>query len=600
MKTFEPPPGEVVELCQATVWEGLDLMGIGLFRLNDEGCLIQINNAARGILGIDDTQGCEKLHISKVDHILGSGLADQLDSILHDSTAFVRRNLRCTNSHGRFMVLNLCCIPISSTKPEDREVLGIVEDCINGHRDAASEINVRRQLSILSEVAAALSSSSELPQILKIILTGATASQGLCFNRAFLFLYDEQKNRLRGHMAVGPSSPDEAGDIWRQLDSMRMTLGELLDTHQGKADNKSDAVTSLITGLSIDLNEESVIRSTCQRGSWINLGNVPQIDPVTTTFIERLKTSRIALVPMVSKGSLRGLLAADNYITGQPISDDAVRLLQILANQAAVAMERAKLYDNERERAQQLQRTNALLAESQDQIIRIEKMSVIGELTSAVAHELRNPLTIIGGFANLLLKSPLSDEHREYLNIISSEIKRTESVLNHVLDFSLASRNENQLIDFSQLSERSLQLLLGRRQQTDISISLSLAHEKLMVYGNCDQLSHAIYQFLKLIAEDVIPPGTAEVRTEREKAQACLWVRVSCPDSTRDKTIKTLRQTLTSNKTSQRLTVLVAAETIKLHGGEYGVALGNDGLPSLYVKLPLTTEDEGEPTHLDR
>lgn len=591
MKTFEQLKKSGVELQHAAIWEALDRLGIGLFRLNDEGYLIQFNDAAAGMLGVDHTSGWDELHISKADRLLGSGLADQLETIIHGSSAFTRRNLSCTNNRGRFMVLNLSCIPVPSGEEGGREILGIIQDSSNSHQPVDESNYVHQELQILTVVAAALSSSSELGQIMKTILTGATASQGLGFNRAFLFLYVEQTNKLRGHMAVGPSSAEEAEHIWRQLDSMRMSLSELLDTHQSETDGNNDTITSLITDLCIDLNDDSLIRSACERGSWINLDDVAEIDPVTTAFVERLGTRKMALVPMLSKGSLMGLLVADNYITQQPISDDAVQLLQVLANQAAVAMERAKLYDTERERAEELQRANALLAESQDQIIKIEKMSVIGELTSAVAHELRNPLTIIGGFANLLLKSNLTDEQREYLNIISSEIKRTESVLVHVLDFSRASQNENRPIDFSSLAERNLHLLLGRLRRPDVSMSLSLAREKLMVHGNHDQLSHAVYQLLKLVAEDVIPPGTAEVRTERKDKQACLLIKISCPDSNREKTIKSLKQIFSDNKASQRLTVLVAAETIKYHGGGYGLAVGNDGLPSLYVELPLIEED---------
>lgn len=582
------------------VWDGLDRLGMGLFRLNEEGYVTQFNAVAAGILALDRYGAWDDLHISKVDRVLATGLADQFEDVINGSLTFVRKNLSCTNSRGRFMVVNLVGIPTRSGDGAGKEVWGIVEDCTSSDQEAADPNNVRQQLRILSEVAAALSSSFELRQILKIILTGATASQGLSFNRAFLFLYDEEADKLHGHMAVGPSSAEEAGRIWKRLDSMRLSLSELLDAHQSEAAGRTDALTSLIADLHVDLNGDSLISSACKTGTWINLEKVEEVDPVTTTFVERLGTPRIALVPMVSKGTLMGLLAADNYITQQPISDDAVQLLQVLANQAAVAMERAKLYDAERERAEELERMNLQLAESQDQIIKIEKMSVIGELTSAVAHELRNPLTIVGGFANLLLKSNLSDEQREYLNIISSEIKRTESVVDHVLDFSRASKNENRPIELSHLVQSSRELLLGRLRQRNVEMSLSLAHDKLMVHGNPDQLSHAVYQMLKLVAEDVIPPGTAEVRTERKDKRACVLVKISCPEGVREKTFKALKQIFADNKASQRLTVLVAVETIRYHGGEFGLAVGNDSRPYLYIELPLIEEVQGEPAHIDR
>ena len=592
MKACGTYPEITIDRLDSIIDTGLEQLGIGLFRLNSEGYITRLNEMASRLLAVNHRSSWDERHITTVDRVLETGLPDQLDNIINGSTVFIRKGLNCTNSRGRFMILDMVCFPVRNPDDHHDEIIGIIQDCTSNQHTNADQTYVRQPLHILAEVAAALSSSYELNQILKIILTGATASQGLGFNRAFLFLYDKQAQMLTGHMAVGPSSAEEAGHIWKNLDSMRLSLSELLDAHQNDSEVRADTLTNLISDLEVELKEDSLIGDACKTGRWINLEKLDKIDLVTRSFSEHLGTPRVALVPMVSKGNLMGLLAADNFITEQAISDDSVRLLQALANQAAVAMERAKLYDAERERARQLEQMNCQLAESQDQIIRIEKMSVIGELTSAVAHELRNPLTIIGGFANLLLKSDLSEEQREYLNIISSEIKRTESVVDHVLDFSRASKNENRPLELSNLTEQSFRLLQNRIRQREVKMTLSLASEKLMVYGNYDQLSHAVYQMLKLVAEDVIPPGTAEIRTERKLEQACLMIKVSCPDDCREKTIKALTQIFVENRASQRLTVLVAVETIRYHGGECGLASGSDGQPILYIELPFIKETQ--------
>ena len=93
MKTLEQLQKGTVELQHAAIWEGLDRLGIGLFRLNNEGYLIQFNDAAAAILGIDHASGWDELHISKADRVLGLGLADQFDTIIRGSSTFVRRNL---------------------------------------------------------------------------------------------------------------------------------------------------------------------------------------------------------------------------------------------------------------------------------------------------------------------------------------------------------------------------------------------------------------------------------------------------------------------------------------------------------------------------
>ena len=580
-------------------WEvsspGLDDLGIGVLILSHDGRLNDYNQAAAEMLDLDEQGSTEPIHMSHLAPVLGSSLSDAVADLSPEHPRSHRYGLHCSNRNGRHMLLDICCL---STRNGDLPtVVSLLHDVRWRHHVSDDERFLRQELQILTDVAAALSSSSELVQLLEVILTGATAGQGLGFNRAFLFLHEEDTNTLVGHMAVGPLSAEEAGSIWRNLDAKRLSLEELLDNKQRRPDEQSDGITQLITDFRVSLDEESIIGRVCREGAWLNLNMSEEIDPVTSSLAERLGTDKLALIPMVSKGNLLGLLAADNKITGHPISDEAVHLLQVLANQAAVAMERARLYEAQRERRCELERINQLLAESQNQIIKFEKMSVIGELTSAIAHELRNPLTVVGGFANLMLKAEMPEENREYLNIIAAEIKRAESVLHHVLDFSQASKGDNRSIDFSPLVQRSMELLKGRFSGRELPMFLSLAGPPLMVFGNYDQLSHAVYQFLKFVAEDLIQLGDAEVRTELKDDVAVMLVKIRCPEHDRDKVRKTLQRIFSQNRTSQRLTILVAGETVRYHGGNLGIACGEGSLPSLYIELPIMKEPQGEVSH---
>jgi len=578
--------------------EGLDRLGIGFLAFDHGGRFTQTNQTAVDMVTLDETGSGERPHLNQLASVFGTSLSDAFEEIRRGQAQAARMGIPCSNRHGRHMLLDLCCLPIGGEN-DASGVMCLLHDARQGHQLSDDTRLLRQELQILTDVAAALSSSSELVQILKVILTGATAAQGLGFNRAFLFLYQATTNELVGHMALGPGSPEEAGSIWKDLDAMRLSLEELLDSNQSDTDEPNDAVSRLITDFRVELNDRSAIGRACHDGKWLNLVVVADTDELTAAFARRLDTTKLALVPMVSKDHLMGLLAADNRITGRPISDEAVQLLQVLANQAAVAMERARLYDNQRERSRELERTNQLLAESQDQIIKFEKMTVIGELTSAVAHELRNPLTVVGGFANLMLKSDLPEENREYLNIISSEIRRAETVLDQVLDFSRASKGENRPVDLSQLVKRSLELLRGRLAPRELPMYLSLAGEKLTVFGNSDQLAHSVYQFLKLVAEELTPPGQAEVRTELTDNRAMILIKIRCPDDGSHSAGRTLQRIFLQNRTSQRLTVLVAGETIRYHGGNFGIACGDDSAPSLYIELPIIKEQPRESAHTD-
>ena len=93
-----------------------------------------------------------------------------------------------------------------------------------------------------------------------------------------------------------------------------------------------------------------------------------------------------------------------------------------------------------------------------ERVAHSERMAALGELAARVAHEIRNPLISIGGFARRLEKK-LSDDTSEYAKIIVNEVTRLENILKEILGFVRSSRikkvsvniNEfvNDIIDFS-------------------------------------------------------------------------------------------------------------------------------------------------------
>ncbi len=573
----------------ASLWQGLDCIDVGLFLLNSDGFLIRYNSTATRIFALD-TDAWGQKHISAIDTILATGLAGMVPGILDGSRSFCQKNISCTNPSGLYLVLDICCKAIAPQSGEPELILGVVRESETGRSNESTQIDHLEDLNILSTVASSLSSSCELEQILEVILTGATASQGLGFNRAFLFLYDSHTECLRGHLAVGPTSAEEAGYIWRELESKDLSLDEILQPGTRESVRNKNSTNRLIENMIFDLSDDSLIATACKDGVWMNLDAGDEIDTPTASFLDRLGSRNVALVPMVSKGHLTGMLAADCAITGKPISDGAVQLLQILANQAAVAMERSRLYEEQITRASQLEQLNILLGESQDHIIKIEKLSIIGELTAAIAHELRNPLAVVGGFANLMLKSDATEEQKQYLQIIASETARSEAILNQVLDFHKASKSDQCEFGFSDLVDKNLKLLKGRLRKLDVNITQSLSPQPMKVFGNYDQLSHAFYQFFRLVAEDLIPPGTAEVRTERKDNTAVMLIKINVEGRDRDKTVKALRQIFSENKAALRLMILVAGETIRYHGGSFGICSEETGAPTIFVELPIAQE----------
>jgi signal transduction histidine kinase len=484
-------------------------------------------------------------------------------------------------------------LTLKRTIPEDVTMNAIVNQPIEReiNHDALSmdvPSSPFDEVCILAEVSSALSSSNALSQILQVILTGATASQGVGFNRCFLFLYDEKQNELRGHMAVGPSSAEEAKQIWQQLSTTPISFGELLAERQKANEGQVDPITRRIEGMTISLVEHGLIRTICSEHTSINLEETTERDTATVTLLERLGTTSAAIIPMTVNSKLMGLLIADNLITGRKISDRDVRLLHMLANQAAVAMERAKLYESQLERVDELFLMNQLLADSQEQLVTTEKMSFVGELTTAVAGELKHPISVIEGFASILNHTALTDDQREYLRILHQETKRLESVVSRLGEFCNVSRLPYRNFDFNELIQELVNTNRGRDRRLETMISLTVCSESLPVMGNRAQLSMAIEQILKLIIDELPTPIHIELRTESVRQIATLYIRLTYQEQNAAMCGKSLQSMLTSRGNSVRLPALFAGETIRFHGGTVGCDILPNANVLLYFSLPLT------------
>jgi two-component system, NtrC family, sensor kinase len=132
-------------------------------------------------------------------------------------------------------------------------------------------------------------------------------------------------------------------------------------------------------------------------------------------------------VPITSKEKLIGLLNLGHKEEKDIYSSEDLELLSTLANQAAIAIENARLYEN--------------LKQSQDTLRRADRLSSLGLLTAGLAHEIRNPLVAIRTFTQLLPERYDDAEFREgFQGLALKEVDRICGLINDLLSFARPSR----------------------------------------------------------------------------------------------------------------------------------------------------------------
>ena len=143
----------------------------------------------------------------------------------------------------------------------------------------------------------------------------------------------------------------------------------------------------------------------------------------------RALTSAV-MTPLRSSGMVIGTVTVMNRRGGRPFRDDDLYLLQALADQAALGLDRANVFEES-------QRNAVALAEKNRELEHATQLK--DEFLANVSHELRTPLNAIIGFSELLLTGdvgPVNDAHREFLESIHRNGKHLLHLINSVLDLS--------------------------------------------------------------------------------------------------------------------------------------------------------------------
>ncbi len=150
---------------------------------------------------------------------------------------------------------------------------------------------------------------------------------------------------------------------------------------------------------------------------------------------DKYKTKSFICCPILMKDKLLGVININDKIDGSPFTEDELDLVSILANQAAITLENARLMSELRDKTIELDETNKGL---------IEADRLKTEFIARMSHELRTPLNSINGAVYYLKEKKISSkaEQEEFIDIISNETNKLITLLEGLLDFSKFDKEE--------------------------------------------------------------------------------------------------------------------------------------------------------------
>ncbi len=205
----------------------------------------------------------------------------------------------------------------------------------------------RMELSVLYEISNAMRTTLKLDEILYIILTGVTAHTGLGFNRAMLFLINEKDRIIEGKMGIGPDTGEQANVIWKNIESEQMNLDDLINNYKLSGKMLDSQFNQMVTHLKISLDEKEggLLAMAVMDGMPLQLNRELVLKHTQDQLLKILNTEELAIVPLKAKDKVNGIILADNIFTKKPITKNDMRIFIMLANQAGLAIENSRLYE---------------------------------------------------------------------------------------------------------------------------------------------------------------------------------------------------------------------------------------------------------------
>lgn len=298
-------------------------------------------------------------------------------------------------------------------------------------------------------------------------------------------------------------------------------------------------------------------------------------------------------------GRIVGILSMDDPIDGRMPTRESLGPLELFLNKAAIMIENAQLIESLREAREQLEqkveeRTREL-RKSQEQLLKAQRLAVIGELAGMVGHDLRNPLTSIAAatyYVKTHVSAKIDGKVKEIIELIEKNIAYSNKIINDLLDYSREIE-----LELTDCTPRSLikECLLLCEIPSNIRV-IDLTENRPKTKADVDKLKRAFVNMIRN-ALDAMPKG-GELTIKSEAVNK--HVKISFADTGEGMSKETLKKLWTPLFTTKAkgmgFGLPICKRIVEAHGGRISVesSVGKGTTISAVIPVRLKKHEGGE------
>jgi two-component system NtrC family sensor kinase len=384
-----------------------------------------------------------------------------------------------------------------------------------------------------------------------------------------------------------------------------------------------------VKDIPVKAERATITGRTLLEGKLVHVPNVHS-DP-DYTFSEAQKLSgdpRTFLgVPLLREGHPVGALVLLRRVM-RPFTDRQIELVRTFADQAVIAIENVRLFDEVQQRTRELSQSLENLKNAQDRLVQTEKLASLGQLTAGIAHEIKNPLNFVNNFSALsaelvgemsdvlaeaTLDKKTRDEMDELAQMLKSNLekvvqhgKRADSIVKNMLLHSREGSGEHRPADINAIVDESLNLAyhgaraekagfsIAFQRDLDPSIGMVDVYPQEITRVLLNLISNGFYAATKRKAEagdGFEPMLSATTRNLGDKIEIRIRDNgTGIPDDVKEKIFNPFFTTKPSGEGTGLGLSMSHDIIVKQHGGSIDVATEPGVFTEFKIVLPRATQ----------
>jgi signal transduction histidine kinase len=387
-------------------------------------------------------------------------------------------------------------------------------------------------------------------------------------------------------------------NIEQVLDNSMKWAEDFMGAEASTVYELEDRSNELVVRLARGEKKESVGRITLKvgegiAGTVVKTGKPMVIQDVNqekkfTDKIDRLTgfhTKSAICVPLVLRNRPIGALQVINKKSGEPFNRSDLEILFAIAQHVSIAMENANLY---RRLEESFAVTTQELRITQEKLIRTERLASMSNLVQGVAHEIRNPITTIGGFARRI-KKELGDKRKieQYVDIILDETARLEHIVERVHDFTGTQSYSPALTRIEPLVEEVLNSARPLANELGVKIVKELTPDLPQIRLDSSQIILTLANIVENALEAMPQGGSLNLKVLREDRSMVITIKDTGCGVPKDQLSAIYDPFVTTKSKGVGLGLTLVHQVISNHHGDIKITSEVQKGTVVTIQLPL-------------